>query len=95
MNRSSRVIVVLAAVIIGIAFAFAATESASPVYVDDVYYWPEDDPLLKERQERAANARQVDAVTATPQEKSPKITFLDDSITRQNPDTVVRVRIKR
>ena len=94
MNHTSRVIVVLAAVVISIAFALAASQPASPViYLDDVYYWPDDDPQPAEPAEGAANA--VTVSTTPVAQQSPKVIFLDDSITRQNPDTVVRVRIKR
>lgn len=92
MNRAARVIVVLVTVGVGIAYALASSLPASPIYTDDVYYWPDDDP---QPQQEAANAETVSVTSTQATEPSPRVIFLDDSITRQNPDTVVRVRIKR
>ena len=89
MNRA-RVIVCVLMVLAGIAVGVAATFTAQPVYVDDVYYWPDDYPVVE-----VVTDEQTDNQTAEPARPRAEITFLDDSITRQNPDTVVRAVIKR
>lgn len=86
--KSGRLILLLFLAIVGIVVAVAASGPMQPLYVDDVYYWPDDDPLP------AVTEQTSETETLEPAPK-PQVIFLDDSITRQNPDTVVRVRIKR
>ena len=62
-------------------------------YVDDVYAWESSRP----EQTNRSNQGQTSQTNQTGQTKStkPTITFIDDEVTRQNPDTVVRVVIHR
>ncbi|MCQ2333905.1 MAG: hypothetical protein MJZ88_04745 [Paludibacteraceae bacterium] len=62
-------------------------------YVDDVYVWI---PKTASMPTTAHTTQRVDVSTAQPAEQPTfTIEFLDDSITRQNPDTVVRAIIRR
>lgn len=68
-------------------------------YIDDVYYWaPEDNNKMVVIEKEVATPvllRVRKQVVTTPVQTQPKIEFLDDEITRQNPDTVVRAVIRR
>ncbi len=68
-------------------------------YIDDVYYWaPEDNQktVVIKKEVAAPVLRMVQTQTVNKAVQSqPKIVFLDDEITRQNPDTVVRAVIRR
>lgn len=88
MMHGKRVIGVLLTAAASAALLFASATPDTPEYLDDVYYWPSD-----EKARDVAAEEPAEVVTAEP--KTTRIIFLDDSITRQNPDTVVRVRIKR
>lgn len=89
MNRARGIVCVLM-VLAGIAVGVAATFTAQPVYVDDVYYWPDDDPVVE-----VVTDNQTVTSATEPARPRTEVVFLDDSITRQNPDTVVRAVIKR
>lgn len=52
-------------------------------YVDDTYYWSGTTYVTQRHQPQQKKAKKNEVV------------FLDDSITRQNPDTIVRAIIKR
>ena len=71
-----------------VALLFASAAPDTPEYVDDVYYWP-----AEERAKDVMAEEPAEVTTTEPKKAS--VIFLDDSITRQNPDTVVRVIIKR
>ena len=62
-------------------------------YIDDVYYWPDTE------NQSTINYYPIQSTddTAEDSDTSPKISveFIEDSITRQNPDTVVKVIIRR
>lgn len=91
MMHRSRVIALLSVAVMSIAAVTAAAWPDTP-YVDDVYYWADADRyVVTEPETTAPNTNEVR------DEMQPKaqVIFLDDSITRQNPDTVVRVIIKR
>lgn len=61
-------------------------------YVDDVYVWvPRTTVIYQSEVDQASNHEAVQTATAN----AFTIEFLDDSITRQNPDTVVRAIIRR
>ena len=58
-------------------------------YIDDVYYWPYEEK--QSAPDYSVQSTDADSYSA------PKISFefIEDSITRQNPDTVVKVIIRR
>ena len=95
MNHLTRVIIVIMAVGVSIAFALASSLPVAPVYLDDVYYWQDDDEEQPQQSYESTPGTESVSVTKPATKTEPRVIFLDDSITRQNPDTIVRVRIKR
>lgn len=55
-------------------------------YVDDTYYWNGTTHVTQRRQPQPKQQ---------PVQQPVQVVFLDDSITRQNPDTIVRAIIRR
>lgn len=75
---------------IGVGAVLAAS------YVDDVYVWvPKTNALTVQPEVTTGSAEATDTVVQPEAATAFTIEFLDDSITRQNPDTVVRAIIRR
>lgn len=83
-----------------LAFVVTCSWVMANDYVDDVYVWVPKDKALSVSSSPLKDADRYAAIydnnTPLSERKSaPTIEFLDDSITRQNPDTVVRAIIRR
>lgn len=63
-------------------------------YVDDVYVWISKTASVP-TPARTATQRVAVSTVQTAEQPTFTIEFIDDSITRQNPDTVVRAIIRR
>ncbi len=59
-------------------------------YIDDVYYWPSDEPVSSSPTQDASETQ----TSSAPAKDNVQITFIEDSIT-QHSDTVVKAVIRR